>query len=874
MEERAGPGGGPVARFCAELKGLRQDSGYDMRMLARQLKISRAQLYAILDGQIKRPPDWAAFVRPLVEACTGGGPGDVAQWRLKHAVMVELYEELRRQDHARPPAGAPAAAIPRGQIVVGEIPCEPPGFVAREALGRLAAAMERRSVAVGAVTGLRGVGKTQLAAAYARQRVSDGWELVGWVPAETSDALLTGLARVADRLGVADPDGDSRESARRLQEHLSTRPGTSLLVLDNAADPDVVRPFIPAAGRTQVIITSTDQAFTELGEPVAVTPFSRPESAAYLAARTELDDQDGAEEVATVLGDLPIGLAQAAATIRHRHLTYPRYLDLLRSVPVRTLLGAVRGGDYRHSAAAALLLSVQAAETADPTGLTGLVLRVVAALTPHGTRRELLAGLTASSWSSPGEDGLDDALDRCVSGSLLTWSVVGDAVIMHRLLGRVLRERDQAGADWPGTVTAALDLLEPRLFPLEGGWAKREQGSELIAQIEALWEGSAAMVGGPGPLLLRQLRARSWAVGQLRATADFNRAIGYGKRLLTDCARILGPDHVETLAARENLAATYASAGQLDEAISLHRQALADRERLLGPDHPDTLASLNSLAEACWAAARPGEAILLHERALVSRERVLGPDHPDTLLSCLDLASAYWTAGRRDEALERFQRTLASYERILGAHHPDTLIARNNVAAAYALTGRVDEAIPLHQQTLADRQRLLGPDHPDTLYSRNNLAHCYQLLGRVDEAIPLHQQTLADRERVLGPVHPATLLSRDNLAAALAAAGRVEEAISLHQQTLADRERVLGPDHQETLRSRDHLAVALSLAGRREEAVLLHQQVLADRERLLGADHPDTLASREHLEQAQAQAQAQTRSPEPADPLPARPMGE
>src|ERR1700722_14093925 len=105
------------------------------------------------------------------------------------------------------PAAAPGAAGPRGQVVVGEIPCEPPGFVAREALGRLAEAMERRRVAVGAVTGLRGVGKTQLAAAYARERVSDGWDLVGWVHAETSDTLLTGLARVADRLRGGDPGG-------------------------------------------------------------------------------------------------------------------------------------------------------------------------------------------------------------------------------------------------------------------------------------------------------------------------------------------------------------------------------------------------------------------------------------------------------------------------------------------------------------------------------------------------------------------------------------------------------------------------------------------------------------------------------------------
>jgi len=74
-----------------------------------------------------------------------------------------------------------------------------------------------------AVTGLRGVGKTQVAAAYVRDRVAARCGLVGWVNAESRDMLLVGLARVADAVGVADPEGDSARSAVRLREHLQAR---------------------------------------------------------------------------------------------------------------------------------------------------------------------------------------------------------------------------------------------------------------------------------------------------------------------------------------------------------------------------------------------------------------------------------------------------------------------------------------------------------------------------------------------------------------------------------------------------------------------------------------------------------------------------
>ena len=80
---------------------------------------------------------------------------------------------------------------------------------------------------------------------------------------------------------------------------------------------------------------------------------------------------------------------------------------------------------------------------------------------------------------------------------------------------------------------------------------------------------------------------------------------------------------------------------------------------MLGADHPDTLASRNNLAYAYGSAGRLGEAIPLFERTLADRERVLGADHPDTLISRNNLACAYPSAGRLGEAIPLFERTLA-----------------------------------------------------------------------------------------------------------------------------------------------------------------------------------------------------------------------
>jgi hypothetical protein len=174
------------------------------------------------------------------------------------------------------------------------------------------------------------------------------------VNAESLDVLLAGLASVAEAAGVADPDGDSDRSARRLRDHLETRTAAGLLVFDNAADPDMLRPFLPAAGGTQLVVTSTDRAFADWGVLVDVSVFTRPESVGYLTERTSLADLPGAHGVSGQLGDLPLALAQAAAVIRHRHWTYARYLSELGRVPVEQLLRRAPGADYPQSAAAAL----------------------------------------------------------------------------------------------------------------------------------------------------------------------------------------------------------------------------------------------------------------------------------------------------------------------------------------------------------------------------------------------------------------------------------------------------------------------------------------------------------------------------------------
>lgn len=306
----------------------------------------------------------------------------------------------------------PAPAARPGRLVVGELPGEPPSFQDRRALSELVEVFAEggRIAVVCAVTGARGVGKTQIAAAYARQQVLAGCPLVGWLSGESTDVLVAGLAEVARAVGVADPEGDSMVSARRLRAHLESREEPALLVVDNAVDADACRGFLPVVGLTHVVITSTDRAsFAQLGVPVEVSVFNRAQSLAYLHARTRREDQSGADQVAEELGDLPLALAQAASVIVLQQLSYIDYLTRLRTLPVTRMLPRGTGDPYPKGTAEAILLSIQAATDIDETGLVDRVLCAMAVLSLRGVQRTLLHQMITTTADNQGNVTSDAA---------------------------------------------------------------------------------------------------------------------------------------------------------------------------------------------------------------------------------------------------------------------------------------------------------------------------------------------------------------------------------------------------------------------------------------------------------------------------------
>ena len=158
-------------------------------------------------------------------------------------------------------------------------------------------------------------------------------------------------------------------------------------------------------------------------------------------------------------------------------------------------------------------------------------------------------------------------------------------------------------------------------------------------------------------------------------------------------------------------------------AVRFLHEVTADRERVLGADHVNTLASRHELAYWIGAAGDVAAAADVARAVRTDRERVLGVEHPDTLHSRHRHAALLSLAGDPDTALHITSRLIDDFARILGPDHTDTLRIRKDNAAEVGYAGDPEMAVVLLQAVSADRLRVHGPDHPETLWSRYHIAY-------------------------------------------------------------------------------------------------------------------------------------------------------
>ena len=637
------------------------------------------------------------------------------------------------------------------------------------------------------LVGMRGCGKTQLAASLAKQCEDANWNLVAWLNAVSRESIQSDLVELAKQLGIGTSDQPTQEQiiARCLNYLRSNEASDRIVIFDNVEDINHLRGLMPNGNGLRVIATTTNNSGWEYPDwtIIKVGVFDRSESINYLLKVTASDDQNAADTLAERLGDLPLAIAQAGATARLQDLSLARYLKRLELRRRKPTIRAVPGSDYTDDIATALLMAVK-------DTIEGLERN-----TKETAQRQLgaLALLAESGvptrWLDPTVEQLNDdespdtqrdtdedahdALTELIHRSIVQQSADGSTTMLHRLQAQVLREswREEEREQACESAAALLGSVDIDRFRADDPDARFQETRNLIEQIRTISE------QGHSKSLFKYEQIAlilSHTLSHARDLGILYEALALEEPVLATL-NMAQLDEIAALNLKEQLAYTYMYAEQFDKAFDLYTQVIDDRTAIQGHNHRDALSSRNNLAYA------------------------------------------YYWEGHTDKAIDLFEQVLDERTRILSSDHEDTLMTGSYLALAYADDGQLERAIALGEQVVKDRDRVLKPDHKHTLVTRNNLANAYKSAGRLTDAIKMYEYVLEARIRTLGNTHHHTRITRNDLAQTYEQAGDLPKAISMYEDLHNDHIRIYGPDHEKTIEVRDRLEAAKRELERQED---------------------------------------------------------
>lgn len=713
----------PQERLVAQLARIKELSDLSLRALAAKAGLSSSSLSRYLTGRLV--PPWEA----VVALCR---------------VVARDPRPLRAMWAEAAKAGA--APAPRRN----DLPADLFDFTGREAESAQVDELLRTAGAV-AIDGMAGVGKTSLAV-HVAHRLAPTYpdaglylDLHGFTPGQEPLEPQAALGRLLGALDVTHPPAGTAERAALWRSELSRR--RVLVLLDNAVDEEQVRPLLPGAGKSAVLITSRRRLVT-LDEvpPVSLDPLANGDAAHLFsqAAGLTLTEEDAVTQVLRQCGGLPLALRMAGARLRHRpgwtvavlaerlrdnagrfDAVFGMSLQQLDAVQRRVfrLLGVLPGADFDAAVAGAL------ADLRPDAVLEELVdAHLIQELSPGRYRMHDLVRRYAADLAADEEPRVDDAVRRVLAHYLARASAPGQDLAWFDL------EYDNLVACFDAAVRLGVDELVAELPQAMRVWFFRHRGTDDQVRLLDAAAAAAGRLGRDGQraTLLADLGFARAAAGRLaEALAAY------------ELASQAGPDDDLAAGLALRLGFVLRDLGDLPAAQTHFRQA-RDLFEQLGNNSGRSQA----LAFDGWVTLQLGRRDEAVDLARASVAMAGGPAQITGLVT-LGLALA---PDDPTESLRTLHDALRLAEQHDLQHHQAW--CHNSLGVALRTMGSLEEALDHHRRAVDLLEPLAEVQlEIDCLHT---YAETCQVAGRHDEALPLLDRII-DLARELNRPHDEKL---------------------------------------------------------------------------------------------------------------------
>lgn len=703
--------------------------------------------------------------------------------------------------------------------------------------------------------GMGGVGKTLLAQEFAHRYKSD-YDVVWHIQAEQRLLAVEQYAGMAGPLELPERTNPT-DTAKVVHEALEqTEPYNSwLLILDNVTEAGKLPEFMLEGRRGgHILITSQrSEGWGRFVDTVEVPVFEREESIAHLSNRLPDLGWGEANQIAEILGDLPIAIERAAAGIAQTKVDARTYIKQLQPQATGAQaggLGAGKAGEVTRVSGSTWEFALGELREKFPPAVK--LLEICSYYSPEPISMDLLEGFAVSG-ALGGARTVSRAYRELSRFSLVTVDRKARALTVHRMMQQAMRDRMTEDER-----RAARDVVYRSLIAARPGKDDPEDPNTwesyriIWPHLGTPWA-EAATDEGIRELFVDRVR-------QLRRRGELAQALDYCEKRVADWTADGSPDDRWSLHMRFQIANVLRTQGKYEESLSLDQKVL-ERQLAVIKDVDDQhiLMTKSSIAADLRGLGRLAEALRYDQETYQRYELVFGEDHPRTLSAANNLAVALRLSGDYQGALELDRRTLELREEIQLQDHPLTIETAVNLGRDLRDCGEYEESVTLLKRAYERclRNPRLTEGSPTVLNAAKGLAGSLRRAGRPAEAEELVQLVLRrtpDGEK--GPSSERLLLEM-SLAGDMAALGRGTEALNLIRRVLDDMKATLGDGHSLSLACSVNYAVLLlgDRASDSAEAAEARQLLEEARDKfsdLNGEHHPYVLICQANLGAAEA----------------------
>ena len=693
-----------------------------------------------------------------------------------------------------------------------------------------------------AITGLGGVGKTQIAVEYAYRFASD-YEIMWWIRAEEAATLTADFAALAVELKLTEEEvSEPGILVKVVRRWLSQGPAPWLLIFDNAQTVKDIRDYIPPGNAGHVIITSRNPNWRSIGSTLSLDVLDRDEAVSFLLGRTGSTEGNAAATLAELLGDLPLALEQAGAYIEETPSTISDYSRRFRN-EWRKLFRHRPQGDPHATVATIWEISFEQVKGRSP-GAQDL-LSLCAFLAPDEIPLDVLRRWATKNLRESlarvmeDEDLLDDVVSALRQYSLAKVKPIR-ILSVHRLVQAVGRDRlDKEDKEW---AVMAVHLLSEAFQFDSDDISTWPACNTLLPHALAATEYARELQVEDGKTAQLLTAVGRFSVGRrefVKVKATFEQALEIDEK-------IYGENHPKVAEDATNLGFLLKDQGDLSGAGKYFERALKINQDWFGASREAAL-SLNNLG-LLLKDLHDFEGAREHfQKALAMNATKFGPQSPEVVLNLNNLGYLLKDNGDLDGAQKFFEDALKINESAYGPKHPSVATSLNNLGIVLKDKSDFDGAQEHFERAFEIAQASYGLSHPQVASCLNNLGFLAKDRGSVKEAKVYLERALAIAESAYGTVHINVARSLSNLGSLLTETGDLANAQKHFERALSINEAAFGSRHAEVAMNLSQLGNVRHLQNDLNGARSLYKRALNIFQKMVGEADPRTQNARTKL---------------------------